>query len=272
MRAVLLLLATVLAAGCLDQLRGDLEAEPVPAFSAVMPWRLDECQYAIAIVPADPAAFADRVPEGFRVLAVNEIPGLPAREEPRARGNLGIETFACAGGSGVNETANLTDVQYGSVFTFVEPPAALRDPNATYHFVKFEVLVPDAERQALLVAEDIPAMNGTAVFSRYQDVGPASVVQSRLALLNDTYDLEAASGAPMEALASISFVEFSVGEHGFTIWHANVTSSAVTGGVGQLLVGEESWVADVVGTRVQAYYLAGRGSLTEGSIKIPGYE
>lgn len=265
MRPLALLVALCLLAGC-AQLRRDLESDPVPEFSARVPWALSGCQLVIAVVPADPAAFADRIPPGFRVLGVNEIPGLPA-QDTRQAGNLGVEAFRCASASGLNASANVSDASYGSVFAFVEPPRELRDANATHHFLKWDVLVADPALREALRAEGVNATDGNATFSRFQDVGPGRLFQAAARMANDTFEFEGGSGAAADAEA-FSFVEFTPVGDRLVRWRANVTSSGLTGGAGFLASDGPGWASDVLGSRAQAYLLSGGGDLA-GEILVP---
>ncbi|HEX2021317.1 MAG TPA: hypothetical protein VHH36_01280 [Candidatus Thermoplasmatota archaeon] len=274
MRLAVLLSAAVLLSGC-AALRDRIEAPPVPEFSQTIPWSMAGCRYLVAVAPADPALFAERIPEGFRVLPLGEIDGFP-EQDTRAPGNLGVEAFRCERAAGYDATANGTlhaganasDVSYGAVFAFVEPPAHLRDANVSYHFLKFDTLVADPALRALLAAEGIDALPGNATFSRYQDVGPAArLVQARLDMGGAAYAFSASTAQPTGP--GLSFVEWSVGAHGLTRWHANVTAAQATAGAGVLDLSEATWVKDVLGTRAQAYDLSGTADLV-GTIAIPG--
>lgn len=261
----------VLSAGCAD-LRGTLEAPPPPEYAQVLPWSVTDCQYAVAIIPIQAEAIGARTPAGFRILAVNEIPDFPVPAEPRGDGNLGVELFRCASGTGLNESANLTDLSYGSVFSFVEPPAELREENMTFHFLKWDVLVPDDARRALLTSAGVPAVTGNATFSRFQDVGPVKAVQGLLEMGEDTYVLEGAGqGQGTDALTEVSFLEFTdVGNGEFVEWRTNMTSTQAFAGSGFVDLTGASWVRNVVGSdRAQAYYIAGTGSLQNGTIALP---
>lgn len=270
--AILLTLSILLVAGCAD-FRGRVEAPPRPEFAQVLPWEAADCQYAVALIGIDADDIGGRVPEGFRILPVAEIPNFPVTQDPRT-GNLGVEMFQCASGTGLNATANLTNLAYGSVFSFVEVPEALRE-NVTFHFLKWDVLIPDVERRALLVAQGVPAVTGNVTFSRFQDVGPLKGVQGLLMLQNDTYALDGV-GQPQgtDAFQNVSFLEFSdVGSGDFVEWRTNLTSTQVLAGSGFVDLSGASWVREVVGSdRPQAYYITGMGSLTNGTISIPWSE
>ena len=269
----ILVLAAALA-GCAD-LRGNLEAEPAPAFREVLAWGTTNCQFAVAIMAIDQSDIGARVPEGFRVLSIPEIPDFPVPAEPRGDGNLGVELFSCESGTGLNATANVTPMVYGSVFSFVEPPADKRDENATYHFLKWDVLIPDEARRAMLVAEGVPAVPGNVTFSRFQDVGPLTAIQGRMELGEDVYVFDAGGQAQdVAAMGAISFVEFTdVGRDEFVVWRTNMTAQTMQSGSGFLDLSGASWVREVVGSaRPQAYYLTGLASFEDGSIALPHRE
>lgn len=272
-----LVISSVVLAGCAE-LRANLEAEPAPDYRLVLPWELRECQFAVAVMPVSMDAIGARIPEGFRVLAMSEVAPYPDQSALpmtlSGEANLGVELFRCASGTGANETANLTDLSYGSVFTFVEPPEDKREENATHHFLKFDVLVSDEERRGLLANEGVPALPGNATFSRFQDVGPGKGIQGLLQLGTDAYgfDLAAASdGAPG---ADMSFVEFTdVGEGRFVIWRTNVTTTQFVQGTGSVDLSEAGWVRNVVGSDTShAMVISGVGSFTNGTISFPHRE
>lgn len=266
----ILVLATAFA-GCAD-LRGNLEAEPEPEFREVLPWTTTNCQFAVAIIAINTDEIGARVPEGFRVLSIPEIPNFPVPADPRGDGNLGIELFSCESGTGLNATANITPMVYGSVFSFVEPPADKRDENATYHFLKWDVLIPDDARRGLLASERVPALPGNVTFSRFQDVGPLTAVQGIMQMGEDEYVFDG-GGQPQgtDALAAVSFVEFTdVGNGEFVVWRTNMTAQSVQAGSGFVDLSGASWVRQVVGgARPQAYYLTGVASFDDGTIALP---
>src|SRR5687767_5211523 len=104
---------------------------------------------------------------------------------PSDEGNFGIEMFTCDAGVGLN--GSVPDLVYGSLFTAVLPPAAMRVPGAKHHFVKWDVLIPDADRRALLQSEGVPAVDGKAAFASYEAVGPGFQFEGEMLLGNETY-------------------------------------------------------------------------------------
>lgn len=261
--AALLLVAALLLPGCVLDPRSLEAPDPEPT---VLPWGLSGCSFVIAVVPVPAAALAARLPSGFRVLTPAEA-GLPS--DPRGDGNLGVEAWRCNQGVGHNASVELNDVSYGAVFTFVEPPPELRDNESRYHFVKWDVLVPDAERRVLLAERGVPAQNGTVEFRRFQEAAGRIALDAGLDL-NGTYAFQGVAGAPAGDSSAFSFTEFTPTPHGLVRWRTNVTAGTLVAG-GGVLATPPGFVREVVGAeRVQAYLLAGSGGAFEnGTIVLP---
>lgn len=257
------LLVAPLAAGCITDRIRDL-APPEPT-ETVLPWGLSGCTFVIAVVPVPAARLAERIPPGFRVLAPAEI-GLPA--DPRGDGNVGIEAWRCAEGVGLNASEPLHDTPYGAVFTFVEPPEELRVNGSRYHFVKWDVLVPDAGRRALLQAHGVPALEGNVTFARFQPLpGGRAAFDAELAL-NGTYTLRGTS-AQADATEPFSFVEYTQTPHGLARWSTNATFETLGSGTG-IVAASGGPFRELAGERPQAYVLVGTGgAFANGTLTLP---
>lgn len=265
MRALvsLAVLLALLVSGCIADPRALAPPEPT---ETTLPWGLAGCSFVVAVVPVPPERLADRMPEGFRSLTFEEI-GLPA--DPRGRGNLGVEAWRCNDGVGHNESVLLNDVSYGAVFSFVEPPEALRHNESRYHFVKWDVLIPDAPRRDLLADAGVPALNGSVEMARFQQTAGRLVFDVRLDL-NGTYALQGSAAAPADDLKTMTFTEFTPARDGLVRWRTNVTAEVSLAGAGVLAV-PAGFARDVLGAdRVQSYFLAGSGgAFVNGTIVLP---
>ena len=261
--AAFLLLVPLTAGGCVDRLRA---LEPDAPTETVLPWGLSGCTFVIAVVPVQASALQDKLPEGFRALTPAEA-GLPSDMQGDA--NLGVEAWRCAEGVGLNASAPLNDVAYGAVFSFVEPPADVAVNGSQLHFVKWDVLVPDPDRRALLQEHGVPAQEGNATFSRFQPVGPGNAFDVALEL-NGTWSLRGTAANPDASLAAFSFSEYTQTPHGLAVWTTNGTSESGASGAG-VLTSTSGFFREVVGSdRAQAYYLAGTGgALVNGTLRLP---
>jgi hypothetical protein len=263
MRAILVALLLLAPGGCIERLRG---LEPEPPVATTLPWALSGCTFVVAIVPVPAARLDGRLPEGFRALAPAEI-GLPA--DPRGDANVGVEAWRCAEGTGANASELLNDVPYGAVFSFVEPPADRVVNGSRYHFVKWDVLVPDEARRAILLAHGVPAQAGDATFPQFQPVADKTLFDVSLDL-NGTWTMRGTTANPDASLLAFSFAEFTPTPHGLATWTTNVTAQTATSGTGTL-ASTAGFFREVVGNaQTQAYYIAGTGGAFEnGTITLP---
>lgn len=261
--ACLLLLVPLLSGCIVDQLRGLEPAEPLPT---VLPWGLTGCTFVVAIVPVPASRLEGRLPAGFTPLTPAEI-GLPA--DPRGNGNVGIEAWKCNGGVGHNESVELNLTDYGAVFSFVRPPDELAVNGSRFHFVKWDVLIPDETRRAILLEHGVPAQNGTVTVRQFRSVADQTLFDVGLEL-NGTFTLGGATAVPDASMLSFAFTEFTQTPHGLATWTTNVTAATVTSGSGPIVI-PEGFVREVVGAeRAQAYYMAGTGgAFSNGTITLP---
>ena len=261
--ACLLLLAPLLSGCLVDQLRGLEPPDPVPT---VLPWGLTDCTFVVAVVPIPAARLEGRLPPGFTPLSPAQI-GLPA--DPRGDANVGVEAWKCNGGVGHNESVELNLTDYGAVFSFVQPPEDLVVNGSLFHFVKWDVLVPDAPRRDILAAHGVPAQNGTVEVRQFRSLTDQNLFDVGLEL-NGTFTLSGSTAAPQPQFQAFAFTEYTQTPHGLAVWTTNVTATAVTSGAGPLVI-PEGLMLDIVGAeRTQAYYLAGTGgAFSNGTIVLP---
>lgn len=261
--ACLLLLAPLLSGCVVDQLRGLEPPEPVPT---VLPWGLSDCTFVVAVVPVPASRLEGRLPPGFTPLTPAEI-GLPA--DPRGNANVGVEAWKCNGGVGHNASAELGLTDYGAVFSFVRPPDDLAVEGSLYHFVKWDVLIPDETRRGILLDHGVPAQNGTVTVHQFRALGEQTLFDVGMEL-NGTFSLGGSTAVPDARLRSFAFTEYTQTPHGLATWQTNATAATVTSGSGPLTL-PPGIMQDVVGAgRTQAYYMAGTGgALSNGTITLP---
>lgn len=240
----------LVVAGCISQ-PTDV---PAPSASALdLPWELVECRYFIADVPADAAALAARLPEGFE-LDPNPSPLSPvAGSEPY----LGIEAFSCADGS-----------VWASTYTPVIAPDGLDVPDHLI-FVMWDTLVDNESRRAELAARGFPARAGSVTITGL--LGPTPTSEARFELEGiGPIVMQAAQprpGSPFEG----DFVEYMEAEDGaLAAWTTHYAATTVLGGSAIVEVPADSWIADVIGgPRAQAPMITGTWSFTNGSVRVP---
>lgn len=272
-RAPLLLtlagIAALSLAGCAsDAPEPDATAETLPALH--LPWSMTGCRFAVLVLGVPASAVEPYVPQGFRVQSVAEVAiggqtGLPV-PNPAADGNFGIEAFQCDEGTGLN--GMVPGMTYASFFAGVEPPEELRRDVAN-HFVKWDVLVPDAPRRELLASYGVPARNGTAVMA-------ADVVGGLVAELSGSFAAEGMGSFGLDARAGIplpecSFAEFQpLASGALATWTMECAVVSGGGAVGTVTVPADSWAAKVVGPGAhQGGGFAGIVDFSEGRIELP---
>lgn len=268
MRTALVLSVLLLApafAGCADRLRDRLE--PAPSQATVLPWGLSGCSFVVAFVPVPASRVAPHLPAGFQSLSFAQM-GFP--NDPRGEANVGVEAWRCQEGVGHNESAVLNAVPYGTIFTAVEPPADLKDNESTLHFLKWDVLVPDAPRRGILQAAGVPAMEGNVTFNRFVQAPTGGITFDVVLDLNGTFAFRGTSAVAEQSLTRFAFTEFTPVPEGYARWRTNVTADAAFVG-GGFLGTPPGLFRDVAGgERVQAYYIAGvNGAFSNGTIVLP---
>jgi hypothetical protein len=260
---VFTILSIVVSAGCLSPTTspGDAPTETPDGTSglgpAEIPWGMSDCRFAIAFVPAPKEKLQVLLPEGF---APTFPPAVAAQlpPDPRWDGVVGIELFACANGIGMDGSA-LGETQYGSIWTFVEPPPALKDPTVELHFFKWDMLVSDEDLRTALQGMGVAAHAGSAVFMD-APAGDGAGPLTGVLTLDDTheYGFHGVVGKPEDFKAT--FVEFSSATSGLVKYRAAVEAKVALSGTGYVELDPDGVPMQVLGTdRPQAYFLSGSG-------------
>lgn len=270
MRLALLLCLSFTAvafAGCSGDDGTPERGGPLPALS--LPWSLTGCRFAVILIDVPAERVQPHVPEGFRVLSVAEV-GLGGEAGPVADaaggGNFGIEVFQCESGQGLDGPVD--GLSYGSYFTAVEPPAGLRR-DVSYHFVKWDTLVPDAPRRALLQEYGLPVRDGSGTVETDVTQGSLTSYTGTLDFLGEeTVTFEGASLAPQEP---VTFVEYMRTATGLAAW--STTMEFASGGPGPqaVVVPSAGKAADVVGSGThRGIGYSGIAAFSGGLLEVPG--
>lgn len=228
-----------------------------------IPWVLTECRFVVGIVSAPTARLAPYLPKGFRAISLGEH-AHPSAPNPGSEGNIGVEAFICKEGQGLNET--VTGISYGSYFSTVAPPPELRRTDVKFHFLKWDVLIPDAPRRALLQSYGIPAREGSASIAQFTRQGETYAVDATLSL-NGT-SVARIVGADTIPEPAGSFIEYTQTPGGIAAWYTKYTPVAV--GTGRVKFAAGSFGAKLAGTdELQGLSFGGMVSFKEGTLKLP---
>lgn len=261
MRA-LVLGSILLLAGCVAP--GTSTPESADGANAnVLAWGLTRCSYVVGWTPVEPEALRAYLPEGFEPGPFNGmLVGTPAD-----RTILGVEAFVCEEGVGLNGT--IPEMVYGSFWTSATPPAGLEDPDATTYTVRWDTLIPDADRRAVMAAAGMPARGG------------AASVESTITGFAGSYEMEDVGTTTMDMRVSRSpgtpeggvVVEFTPTTDGrLAVWKAEYAwDSPISQGYGAITFPEGSWAAEVVGdTRGPGQFHAGTWTFSNATLTLPG--
>lgn len=255
MRALPLLFALALA-GC----AASLDAPSASDGPTTLAWGITGCAFVIAAVPVDAVALAAFLPEGF-ALAPGRLADAPAG--PRA--TIELDAYHCERGIGTEgETAH---VDYGSYYTAVVPPDALREEGYDAYFVKWDHLAPDAARRDALAAAGLPAHDGEAPVLIQQGIVDAQLTFEDGGGFRVTGAM-GPLGAPGDPLP---FMEYTPLANGTSLarWHARLHDASIGSGAGVVEL-QPGWVRDLVGAdRAPATFIAGRWNLDEADVTFP---
>lgn len=262
------MLLSVGLAGCIADEPSNSAGTGLPAVQLPRPdsieWGLTQCQAAIVLFDVAAEKVQPHLPDGFKPLPVaSGVSGVPAN--PASGGSFGIEMFTCQQGIGLNETVE--SIAYGSYFAFAEPPAELKDATADYHFVKWDVLVPDEARRTLLQDVGVPALNGSAAFESFTLDGSKGALRGTLNMTGD-HVFEGTTYAP--GPATVRFLEFTAVPDGLAVWKMDVTTTAIGIGPGKVTVPGGTLAADVLGTGThEGTLMAFKGDFASGLVDLP---
>lgn len=263
MRA-LLLVAVMLVAGCVAPAT---EAPDADASARVIPWGLEACIFVNWFVHVEADALRPHLPEGFEPDVESALP-IPLAPD---KAYLGFEAFRCASGAGIGR--EIVDLEYASLFTSAMPPPELRREGVGLYIVKWDTLVPDADRRALLQEAGLPVRDGSAEAHHMQ--GPSGTLA-----VTGAFELEGLGTFRYEGGVphftgdgggdGIRFLEFMQANGGLAVWDARFALDAFSVGEGIVQVPSDSWAAEVIGSDVaRAAYFAGRWTFFEGSLTLP---
>lgn len=260
-------------AGCVTPAAEQAAPTPTPTGSATSPapmtWTMSGCNFGVALVAVPASAVQPFVPEGFRVLSVAETgaEGQVGQDlpNPQEDGNIGFEVFQCESGEGLDGA--IDGVVYASVFTGVEPPAELRR-DVQNHFVKWDVLIPDAPRRGALAAAGIPAHGGNA--SVETEVAAASATSYRGTVTIDGLGELSFTGRSIAPLPDGAFTEYTETPQGLVEW--NMQYRLTAGGVGPqtVVVPDGAWFNEIIAAGTHdGFGFSGVTDFYEGSILLP---
>lgn len=264
MRSVLAASAVLLfLAGCAtpatDPAPGENEAAP-----ATMTWSVEDCTAAVAVVPVPASAFAGRLPDVFRLLAPTEI-GLPP--DPRGDAVLGLEAFRCATGTAGNET--FEDIPHGGIFTFVEPPVDLADPDVDfYSFYRWDTVIGAPSLRALLADAGAPVFDGEATMTTVPAPQAGGPMRAELSVNGTSFAFTGAAHAPSGSTGG-TFKEFFAVPGGYATW--KVSGIAPFGQGGGTVQASGGLAEEILGAEpVPGYVLFFSGmSFVDGIATVP---
>lgn len=233
----------------------------------VVPWEIVDCTFVAFSVPVPAERLAPYLPEGFTPGVGRRAPVDPVGATETAF--LGLEAFECGSGAGLD--APVLQLDYGSFFTFVQPPDALRNDTIEEYYVKWDVLVPDAPRRDALAARGVPARAGDA---EVELTRAASGVQVRASLTLDGVGGFTLAGAGTERgpAEGFEFIEYAPAAGGtLAAWHGfSQDRSAVSFGNGVVEIAPGTWIEEVVGgPRAAVTWSAGTWTFLDGAVTHP---
>lgn len=269
--AVAAVLVLVALAGCNGRGSDGPDGPRLPALE--LDWSLTRCRFGVVLVEVPADIVAIYVPDGFRVLSLGEVGaqanGAPVPPpNPTGGGNLGIEAFQCEEGRGLD--GPVAGLAYGSYFTAVEPPEDLRR-DVDLHFVKWDTLVPDPERRALLQSYGLTVREGTATVETTLVDGVDFVASQSGSLDFGGEESLLLEGSSLSPQGMLTFVEFMQTPGGLAEW--STTASIEAGGFGpqSVTVPSAGKAADILGEPgvYRGVGFAGIATFSDGLIRVP---
>lgn len=222
----------------------------------VVPWGLEECRYVVAFGHVDGQRLVQYLPDGF-----TPRPSLPV---PGVLGDtwFGFDVMTCASGRGLD--GPVADMEYGYLWASADPPAGfLQDGvDASEHYAKWDVLVPDAPRREALQQRGVPVLDGSTALAI---AGPSVEATLTLAGQGDftIHALVTGQADPFNG----RFAKISAATDGAAAWTAAATSGERGTGQAVLRFPVGSWAADVVaGTELVGQFHTGIWTYEESEI------
>lgn|GEM_PF-3063088 len=253
------------------------------------PWGLSGCQVAIAMVPISKDAIRPYLPQGYALQPVIPPELKDKMPDPRAEALFAVEAFKCDHGVRFNNDP-LGQVDWGSLFTFVEPPEdgselqkALNEPSdRRFYMVKLTPLVnsPDLE---YLTDRGVAAVDGSVTFNHWfqapggpepglpelslQKPSPAEP-EVAIKLQSDDYRITGTTGLPVDTYmdptgdilteprkskgVNGTFAAYTPALNGMAVWRADWQEGRAYGGAGWLQMSAGSLGAKIVGDTAAA--------------------
>lgn len=250
------LVLLVVAAGCVEP--GETDRSPdqdvaggdATAADPVLPWGLEGCHYVVSWGWVDGDRLEPYLPDGFTV----RRDGGALAPAPDPRDTLfGLDIMKCTSGSIINGTASPID--YGYLWASADPPKVFLQEGIPpgEHYAKWEILVPDDERRALLEARGVPVRGGSASLE-------STPLRLEGSLALDGLGTISFSGVPAMEWDPFEgpFAKVSEATGGVAVWRANATSGQRSNGEAVIAFPESSWMADVAeGTLMKASFHSG---------------
>lgn len=226
-------------------------------------WGLSDCRGVIGLIPVEAAAVRAHLPPGFAPVLPDSVAAL-LPPDPRLDAVLGLEVLDCARGVGLHGW--LEELDYASFWTFVEPPARLRDHGQELAFFKWDTLVPDRDRRDLLRRYGLAARGGEVDLTLWSDdaVGGASA-DAGVAFEagwsfsdGERYRFTGAAAAPVSFAGS--FIEFTQASSGLAEWVTRYRSDRAVAGAGTVTLDPRGLPARMLGRiSSDAYFLVPSG-------------
>lgn len=232
-------------------------------------WGAHGCDFVIVLVPAEAEAIQEHLPPGFSPTIPDSEPLPP---DPRMEAVLGYEVFQCDEQTVGPHVAE--DGHYAAVWTFVEPPDELADPDRPLTFYKWRTLVPDDDQRTMLRDLDVAVSDGAGDTSTMTTNPTGTLFDVAFTLQDEddvTYRATGSTNTPADFGGS--FVEYSelTDRDGFAAWRTDFAAEDVSAGLGVARWDAGSFAAEVLGTtETEAWMLAGSGlAFTDATITVP---
>lgn len=218
-----------------------------------MPWGLQGCQYIVAWGYVEAGALLPYLPDGFRPRTSGGVGPQALLQEPVL---FGADAMQCASGRALD--GNVSPLDYGYIWAAADPPEAFLqdgvDPGE--HYAKWDILVPDAERRAVLAGRGVPVHAGAAAVAE-----GAGGIDASVSL--DGFGTITIRGIATQEIGGFdgSFVKMSASAEGVVAWRAHALSGPRMTGSSTLEFPPGSWVAQVIGdTMLRGGFHAGTWS------------